>query len=254
MSERRLLRAYVDETGDRGATSKSSPFFAFACVLVADEDEVHLRAAVSRLRRDLAVPPGRPLHWKDHVKSFPRRQHVARVLADVPLVQVVYVVVEKAAIPASATMRRDHAVFYNFAAAIVVERVLLAARDCPGGTRDAVIRFGHVKGFDHRTTTAYFDLRKRRDPPWTPWHLLRGGVHFDGQANWDGLQAADQYGGMLSVAIRPDQFGNYEPHHFLTVSHQIRRVDGRAWRYGFKFLGNDPTITTLPWWPSAGIE
>jgi hypothetical protein len=73
---RPILRAYVDETGDRGTSGKSSPFFAFAALLVADEDEPPLRAAVSKLRRDLGVPVGKPLHWKDHVKTFPRRQHV----------------------------------------------------------------------------------------------------------------------------------------------------------------------------------
>ena len=94
-----LLRAYVDETGDRGCSSKSSAFFAFAAVVIANEDEPRLRAVMSQLRRDMKVPVGKALHWKDHVKTFPRRQHVARALAGVPDVRVIYVVVEKAAIP-----------------------------------------------------------------------------------------------------------------------------------------------------------
>ena len=76
--------AYVDETGDRGHSGKSSPFFAFAAVLVADEDEPALRAVMSRLRRDLSVPPGKALHWNNHVKTYQRRQHVATQLAAVP--------------------------------------------------------------------------------------------------------------------------------------------------------------------------
>lgn len=252
--ERRIVRAYVDETGDRGSSGKSSPFFAFACLLVADEEESTLRAAVSRLRRDLRVPAGRALHWKDHVKSFTRRQHVANVLGSLDSIVVIYVLVEKAAIPASAAMRADQQIFYNFAAGLVLERALLAAENWPGGTRDALIRFGHVRGFDHSTTKQYFDLRRARgNPPWMPWHLQRGAIHFDGQGNWDGLQAADQYAGMLSAAIRPDEFGNFEPHHLLVVRHQIRRVNGIAWAYGFKFLGNEPTLHALPWWDSLGM-
>jgi len=54
-----LLRAYIDETGDRGHSGKSSAFFAFAAVLVADEDEGDLRAAMSKLRRNLSVPAAR---------------------------------------------------------------------------------------------------------------------------------------------------------------------------------------------------
>jgi hypothetical protein len=65
-----LLRAYVDETGDRGHTAASSPFFAFAAVLVADEADPGLRAVMSQLRRDLTVPPGKALHWKEHVKPM----------------------------------------------------------------------------------------------------------------------------------------------------------------------------------------
>jgi hypothetical protein len=250
----RFLRVYVDETGDRGVSGKSSPFFAFAAVLIADEDEEPLRAAVSQLRRDLKVPVGKPLHWKDHVKTFSRRQHVTKTLTSVPGVMLVYVLVEKAAIPADALMLRDQVVFYNFAAAMVLERVLLAARDWPGGPRAAVVRFGHVRGFNHTTTASYIGVRiARRSPSWMPWHLLNHPVHFDSQANWDGLQAADQYAGMLAAAIRADDFGNYEPHHFLAARHQIRQVNGRAMTYGFKLLGNAATPARWPWWHQANI-
>lgn len=249
-----ILRAYVDETGDRGSSGASSSFFAFACVLIPDEDEGAMRAAMSQLRRDLGVPVGRPLHWKEHVKVFSRRQHVTRVLTQVPGITLVYVLVEKSAIPASALMRANQEVFYNYAAGIVLERVLLAAGTWAGGPRNAVIRFGHVRGFDHSKTLSYFALRQRRqDPPWVPWNRLQGRVHFDGQGNWDGLQAADQYAGMLSAAIRQDQFGNYEPQHFLKATPQLRRVNGRTWGYGFKLLGNAGTLHALPWWGMAGI-
>ena len=140
-----LLRAYIDETGDRGHSARSSPFFAFAAVLVADEDEAALRATMLRLRRDLKIPPGKALHWKDHVKTYSRRQYVGNVLSAVPGVIVTYVIVEKAAIPVRSGLRTDHVIFYNYAACLVMERILLAARDWPGGSRDAIVRFGHVR-------------------------------------------------------------------------------------------------------------
>jgi hypothetical protein len=176
-----LLRAYVDETGDRGHSGRSSPFFAFATVLVADEDEPPLMAAMSKLRREFGVPAGRALHWMTHVKTFSRRQHAASVLSAVPEVMVMYVIVEKAAIPAGSGLHTDHAIFYNYAAGLVMERILLAARDWPGGSRDAVARFGHVRGFDHTTTTNYFQ-QKAAAPGWVPWNRLHGVVHFDDQA------------------------------------------------------------------------
>lgn len=249
------MRAYVDETGDRGTSGKASDFFAFACVLVADEDEHLLRAAVSQLRRDLNVPVGKPLHWNEHVKKFDRRQHVTNTLTALgSKVVVIYVLVEKAAVPTYARMRSDQAIFYNFAAALMLERILLCAGTWPGGARDAKVRFGHVRGFNHTSTTNYFNLRiAQNSPHWVPWHLLRGPVTFDGQANWDGLQAADQYAGMLNAAVRRDQFGNYEPHHFLAAVPQIRRHNGRIWTYGLKFLGNNATLAALPWWPKNWV-
>jgi hypothetical protein len=248
-----LLRAYIDETGDRGHSAQSSPFFAFAAVLVVDEDEGALRAAMSQLRRDMKVPPGKALHWKDHVKTFSRRQHVASVLAEVPDIAVVYVIVEKSAIPVGSGLHSDHVIFYNYAACLMMERVLLAARDWPGGSRDVVVRFGHVRGFDHSKTTSYFQ-QKACSPGWVPWNRLHGSVHFDDQATWDGLQAADQYAGILNVAMRPDEFGGYEEAHLFRVRHQLRRdAAGRSWGWGFKVLGNAATFTSLPWWPAAGI-
>ncbi|HUY48403.1 MAG TPA: DUF3800 domain-containing protein [Streptosporangiaceae bacterium] len=249
-----ILRAYVDETGDRGHGGKSSPFFAFAAVLVAGEDEADLQATMSRLRRDLTVPAGKALHWNEHVKTHARRQHVAGLLAQVPRLMIVYVVVEKAAIPAGSGLQTDHVIFYNYAAGMVMERVLLAARDWPGGTRDVIVRFGHVRGFDHTATTNYFQLKAASGPAWVPWTRLHGAVHFDDQAQWDGLQAADQYAGMLNVALRPDQFGGYDESHLLRIHRQIRRDGaGRAWGWGFKVLGNEVTFTSLPWWPAKGI-
>jgi len=253
MPSRHITRAYIDETGDRGINGSASPYFSFAAVLIADEHESDMRAAMSRLRRELKCPLGKALHWKDHVKVYPRRQYVASILAQLDGMKIVYVVVEKAAIPAHAGMRRDQVIFYNFAAGIVLERLLLAAHDWPGGARDVVVKFGHVRGFDHRTTCEYFKIKPHRSPGWIPWELLRGQPAFEDQAQWDGLQAADQYAGMLSAAIRRNRYGGYEPFHLLTVRHQLRRNGrGESKNYGFKILGNEATFTSLPWWPPEG--
>jgi hypothetical protein len=249
----RPLRAYIDETGDRGNSGLSSPFFAFAAVLVTDEDEPGLRATMGQLRNDLTVPAGKALHWKEHVKTYPRRQHVARSLAQVPGLMIVYVVVEKAAIPTTYDIRNNQVLFYNFAACMTMERILRAARDWHSGTRDVVVRFGHVRGFDHTTTTAFFE-KKAVVQHGIPWERLHGNVHFDDQNQWDGLQAADQYAGILNAAIRADQFGGYEESHLMRVRHQIRKdLNGRSWSWGFKVKGNAGTFTSLPWWPPEGL-
>lgn len=250
----KLLRVYVDETGDRGSSRKSSPFFAFAAVLVSDEDEAQMRDAMRGLRTELKVPPKAALHWNRHAKTFSRRQHVARTLSQLTKVTVCYVVVDKAAVPAGSGMLGNHVLFYNFAAGLVLERAVLAARHWTGGKRDVLVRFGHVRGFDHSTTRDYF-ARKKETPTTAalPWGCLKS-VHFSDQASWDGLQAADQYAGMFHAAFHPDEFGGYEPNHFLAVRHQLRRSEsGDAWGRGFKLLGNKTMATSLEWWPATGL-
>ncbi len=205
------------------------------------------------MRSDFKIPPTKALHWNEHAKTYPRRQRASSVLSAVPGVMVIYVIVEKSAIPAGSGLHTDHAIFYNYAAGMVMERILFAARDWPGGSRDAVVRFGHVRHFDHTKTTSYFQL-KAAAPGSAPWNRLHGAVSFDDQSQWDGLQAADQYAGMLNVAVRPDEFGGYEEIHLVRVRHQIRRSpSGQAWGWGFKVLGTKATFTSLPWWPATGI-
>lgn len=254
MATRKLLRVYVDETGDRGTSPKSSSFFAFAAVLVPDEDEAGLRLAMDDLRTSLKTPPGTALHWNRHVKTFSRRQHVTCTISAVPEVRIVYVFVDKASLHAGSGMLDDHVLFYNYAAGLLLERVVYAARDWQGGPRDALVRFGHVRGFKHATTHEYFARKTRHSrTKHLPWGHLRS-VYFCDQASWDGLQAADQYAGMLHAAFHADEFGRYEDVHLLAVRHQLRRNPwGSAWGYGFKLMGDQRAATSMPWWPNGGI-
>lgn len=255
MSSSSILRAYVDETGDRGTSATASPFFAMAGVVVAEEHEEGLRNAIRRCRHDLGVPPGRVLHWKAHVKTFARRQHVASCLGGLAGVCLNYVIFEKAAIPSQAALNTNQVVFYNYVAGIMMERLLLTAKGWPGGRRPVKITFGHVRGFGvHRTTKEYFDVKRAKGSDWIPWELLHGAVRFDSQASSDGLQAADQYAGMLSAALRANEFGNYQEHHFVSICQQIRcGPDGRRWGYGFKVMAQTDAMSRFPWWPVAGF-
>jgi hypothetical protein len=178
---------------------------------------------------------------------------VATELAATPNLTIIYVMVEKTAIPVGSGIYASHELFYNYAALMVAERLLLAARDWTGGSRDVVIRFGHVRRFDHTTTQRYFGLKAAMST-WVPWNRLHGTVHFSDQSSWDGLQAADQYAGMLNVAVTPDEFGGYQEAHVLRIRRQIRRDwRGRSRGWGFKVLGNEATFTSLPWWPAGGL-
>jgi hypothetical protein len=224
-----------------------------AAVTVADEEDSALRAVMKECRDTLKVPTPKPLHWQEHVKVFPRRRFVASKLAAVEGLTVNYIIFEKSAIPATSAFQSNQVAFYNYAAGLMMERLLLTARDWPGGSRELVANFGHVRGFNHEDTYSYFNVKKLQAKAWMPWHLLRGRVKFTNPGMLDGLQAADQYAGMLKAALCADDFGNYEEHHLLAIQHQIRRVKNKAWGYGFKAMALPDTFENYPWWEQADI-
>ncbi|WP_158613393.1 DUF3800 domain-containing protein [Frigoribacterium sp. PhB160] len=244
----------MDETGDRGTGPKASRFFSMAGVVVAEEHYSALSRAVIEVKGRFGVGKGKPLHWKEHVKTFDRRQFVTRELAKVPGVTINYVIFEKAAIPETAGMRGDQSTFYNYTAGLMMERLLLTAQYWPGGMRDVRVSFGHVRGFDHDKTLDYFRIKKDRGEGWARWSLLEGTPKFLAMSTNSGMQAADQYAGMLSAAMNVDRFGGYEPHHLLHVRPQIRRSSaGASTGYGFKAMTRKATLQDYPWWPSPGL-
>jgi len=116
--------------------------------------------------------------------------------------------------------------------------------------------FGHVRGFDHSDSLQYFERRQRGADGWLPWHLLEDQPRFLTMGSRDGLQAADQYAGMLNVALHAGEFGRYEHQHLMAVRHQVRRSGrGQAWGYGFKVMAQPGVMDTYPWWAdSASVQ
>ncbi|GGL27785.1 DUF3800 domain-containing protein [Phycicoccus endophyticus] len=251
-----VLRAYVDETGDRGLSPSASPFYATATILLPAEDEPELLRCVRDLRARLNVPSTKPLHWVDHVKTFPRRRTVAQALGRLDGLSVNYVLMAKASVPPQASgLRGSTKTFYNYIAGVTLDRALLAAQHWPGGRRRLEIVFGHVRGFgQHEDTMAYFEMKKSGRAETQADYGLLDDVKFDSTGTWLGLQAADQYAGILSAAILPDRVhGTYEEPHLLDIQHQVRRGPGaRVLNYGFKAFVGPHTLPALPWWPPRG--
>ncbi|GAA3599078.1 hypothetical protein GCM10022198_24150 [Klugiella xanthotipulae] len=249
-----MLFAFVDETGDRGVGPKSSEFFAMAAVVVHEEQRAELAQAIARIKTAFTIPPATPLHWVKHCKTYSRRHLVTRELAKVPGVCVNYVVFQKAGIPSKATILEDGVKFYNYVAGIMMERLLLTAECWPGGKQKIQVQFGHVKGFDHEVTLNYFRLKTRVPSGYADWALLERHPRFADMSLNSGLQAADQYAGILKVAICGDSYGGFEAVHLLSLRNQIRRAgDGRSWGYGFKVMGRVDFGALYDWWPEGGL-
>ena len=52
----RRFGAYIDETGDRGLGTNSSPIFGMAAIVIRETDLPSLREATAQLRSDFGVP------------------------------------------------------------------------------------------------------------------------------------------------------------------------------------------------------
>lgn len=172
----RHVFVYIDETGDRGCSDKSSPIFGMAAIVVDAPGGLAMRTAVDRLRCDFKVPQGKVMSWKEHVKTHDRRRHAARVLGELVDVRVCYVYSVKQALRTNSYLV-DPRLFYDYVAYKTYKSALWAARAWKGPQVEVWTRFGHVKGHDHRSTESYIREARRRPIPRFPmrWNGDCGG-------------------------------------------------------------------------------
>ncbi|WP_440900909.1 DUF3800 domain-containing protein [Actinosynnema sp.] len=246
------LRAYVDETGDRGFGPSASRLFGLCAVLVPDELDHELRRTVRELRTGFGIPEGHALHWADHLRArnHDRRRHAAKSLSEVPGVQLIYVLVDKRALAPASDVHGDAALTYTRTTQLLFERIAVAARTWPGGHRRVIAEISHTRGHDHPTTLKHIGALSPHDG--FSWRLATSKITIRGAADRDGLQAADLYLGMFNAAITPDKYGNHSDEYLVECLHQVHRDPlGRMLGRGFTVLGQDSLITGQPWWPSS---
>ncbi|NED99944.1 DUF3800 domain-containing protein [Phytoactinopolyspora halotolerans] len=242
-----LLRAYIDETGDRGILKgRASPIFGMAAVMVDDDAERSARQALGRLRTDFNVPSDRPLSWKDDLKNHDRRVHAANILSTLKGLRVVYVVADKSQL-SDGTYRDDVTLFYNVIAYAGLQRVLWAARAWPDGKRQVKVHFSHVKKHDHTDTHRYFQIKKRQDKN-VPFDLVSK-LSWVSSDKYEMSQIADVYAGFLKAAFWPNVWQNTEGAYLLKIWHQIRRSEECVISLGMQVRPNSKLAFTQPWWP-----
>ncbi|WP_246421282.1 DUF3800 domain-containing protein [Nocardiopsis metallicus] len=246
--ERPLVHVFVDETGDRGFSTRSSPFFAMTALMVPHEAEASMRCVAGGLRYHLNTT--KPLHWVEHFKAkrWKRRQLAAEQLSSIPGARVVHVVVEKASVRSSAGMRKDSSLFYNYVTRLTLERVAYAAENWPSGPRFGSVRFGSVAGLDSAAALRYL-TRIYSSPSPVPWDCLKWPPVWRG-TEWDGIQLADIHAGILNSALTGDVDDPACAAYLLEVRHQLQRSNhGQLFGYGLKVLGDPSYIRNRCWWP-----
>ncbi|MDR7302694.1 DUF3800 domain-containing protein [Haloactinomyces albus] len=243
------LEVYVDETGDRGFSKMSSPFFAMTALIIPHERVSHARAVAGGLRH--VVGTSRPLHWTEHfrAKRSDRRDLAANMLADIVDVKVIHVIAHKDTIKFEAALRSDAPKFYNYTTRLLLERVTWTARDWSGGSRLAIMRLGSVKHMDHEATVDYLNLARARLSPLTvPWEYIAWPPKWYDTSSYDGIQLADIHAGMLNVALSGTPDDHECANLLVKCGHQLRRHNGTLLGRGIKVIGEDDYITDRCWW------
>jgi len=239
------LRAYVDETGDRGMRDTASPIFGMAGVIVNEPGEAAARAALRGLRAEFGTPAGRPLSWKNDLKDHDRRVHAASVLSKVMGLRVIYVAVEKRELWAG-TYGESPLLMYNVIAYETLKRILWAAAHSRRGKHQVEVRFGHVRDHDHTDTHRYFQIKQ--GDRGVPFDVMTK-LEWVGAQQYEMSQVADLYAGFLKAAVWPNKYGDIEGRYLTTVWSQIRNSEQCVISLGLQYRPRSELIKAKPWWP-----
>lgn len=244
-SERIPYLVYVDETGDRGRSKASSPFFGFAAVVFRKDRLPSVREAKQRVNRRLGRAEHVELHWSKNLKAHDKRYVAAEELAQLNL-RIVYSAVEKATSPEGSQLHGDRDTLYNYALRLLLERVSWLVDDAGGIAR---VTLAAVQGLPKRVPLGYLEkLRKRQTQ--IRWNAVHPKIEVRQAATRDGLQVADVAAGALDRAIRPatNPPHRMEPAYLLLLKHRIYTPGrGRVASYGLKALPGD-LWTRFAWW------
>lgn len=249
MPERPRIHVYIDETGDRGSSARSSPIFGMAAILLDQEGETHIAAAVAALRRDFKVPGGRVMSWKEDARTHDRRRRAADILASAKGVRVCYVYAVKSALHKNSYLH-DPTRFYNYLAYKIYKSALWAARSWKGSGVDVWVRYGHVKHHDHQPTQLYIRREAALDKR-VPDHLTRG-LSWVSADRYFESQAADLYAGFLKAATWPaGEYDYVEPSYLLKVWPQIVESSSCAIPLGIMAMPAYGLLTQELWFPCS---
>ena len=90
-----MSNAFIDESGQRGFSARSSHFFVMAAVVLEGGDSLHQASEVlAHIRRDLGRGAHDVLHWKN-IKTHSQRVRAVQIIGGSSFITVSSVVVCK---------------------------------------------------------------------------------------------------------------------------------------------------------------
>lgn len=238
MKSGRVLKAYIDESGQRGMGEGSSPHFIMGAVVFFEGGETHADSVLAAIRKDTNRLPHHELHW-NKLKPHHKKAAAGHLGANSTALRYCSVVVCKRALARDVQFNQDMA--YLLTLRYLLERLSWVAR-----SNGAVLEYtvAHIKNFKLQNLREY-ETRLRALPADVckiSWHHVTpaGGV-IDQPRREPYLQIAD----MVTSAIGDAFNGNSEG---VTDTAYLEEII----RYFYRGKGNKGTLTSYglkmhPW-------
>ena len=219
----KMSSAFVDESGHRSFSPKSSDFFVMSAVVLEDADGLRQAAEVAaQLRRELGRHPGDQLHWTN-IKPHSQRLRAIQIIGQSPFMTVSSVVVCKRQLTLPQPhWRSDDDTYLNTLA------MLLKRLSWIGYERGSIMSYtlAHIVRFKLNTLQEH-EAALRATTYDIQWSALdpRGGA-IDRPANSDYLQLADLVTSAIAAAFEPDRYGNFEALYLKELASRFYRRSG----------------------------
>jgi Protein of unknown function (DUF3800) len=241
-----VLRAYIDESGGRAVTAKSTDYFVMSAVVIDDRVLPSARATLSQIRADLGRRPGDVLSWKN-IKSHTQRLRAAQLLGACP-VTISSVVVCKHHLH-STLPSEDHAYLYTLR--FLLERLSWLARDY-----DTTVEYTLAMITRFRTATLREYEARLRAVPNCPifWDSMGAPGRINQPNREELLQLADLAASATGKAFEPDAFGNTERRYLEALVPRLYRRGRGAnalTSYGLKMHPWHPACQAAHEWLAA---
>lgn len=240
--------AFIDESGHRSTSAKSSDHFVLSAVLVRRNRLPDAATLLAELRRALKRGPNDEISWKK-IKSHPDRLKAAQMLGKSPIIGVSSVIVCKRDFgPGQGTMpTQDFAYLYTFR--FLLERLSWLARDASMSLSYTLAQIGQ---FSVPQLRKYESILKTLPECSVHWGALDpSGGKIDQPSRLEYLQLADIAASATAQAFEPDRHGNTEQHYLEELRPCIYRYGSKANRYtsyGLKMHPwNDGSKSAHPW-------
>jgi hypothetical protein len=238
-----VLHAYIDESGGRAVSAKSTDYFVLAAVVIDDADLPAARATLAKMRSDLGRRPGDTLSWKN-IKSHSQRLRAAQLLAAGPLTISAVVVCKRHLVGHLPT--EGHA--YLYTVRFLLERLSWLARD-----RMAEVDYtlAMITRFKLSTLRSY-EARLRSNPACSiAWGSVPRPGKIDQPNREEFLQLGDLAASAIGKAFELDSFGNTERRYLQELVPRLYRRGSSATSltsYGLKMHPwNAGCQTAHPW-------